>query len=149
MAGAEVIRIQDGRRADPQLCRGRTGDGRPCRNRAGASGYCKRHEPAAGRAAAPAPSRFEADLERALAFLRRRVTGAYAVDVFVYDPAPTENVLLPILRPLFDRWWRVEQRGLENIPATGSALLVSNNSGTLPWDALMMKLAVFEGTGRD
>ena len=148
MAGAEVIRIQDGRRADPQLCRGRTADGRPCRNRAGASGYCKRHEPAAGRAAAPAPSRFEADLERARAFLRRRVTGAYAIDDFGFDPDLTENVLLPILRPLFDRWWRVEQRGLENIPASGPALLVSNHSGTLPLDALMMKLAIYEGTGR-
>src|SRR5207249_1364263 len=52
MAEAEVIRIQDGKRADPQLCRGRT------------------------------------------------------------------------------------------------ALLVSNHSGTLPLDALMMKLAVYEGTGR-
>src|SRR5205807_755007 len=148
MAEAEVIRIQDGRRADPELCRGRTADGRPCRNRAGASGYCKRHEPAAERAASPAPSRFEADLEAALAFLRRRVTGAYQVDDFGFDPDLTENVLLPILRPLFDRWWRVEQRGLENIPASGPALLVSNHSGTLPLDALMMKLAIYEGTGR-
>src|SRR5436190_21159970 len=99
MAGAEVIRIQDGRRADPQLCRGRTADGRPCRNRAGASGYSKRPEPAAGRAATPAPSRFEADLERALAFLRRRVTGAYAVDDCGFDHDLTESALLPILRP--------------------------------------------------
>src|SRR5262250_2686172 len=103
MAGAEVIRIEDGRRADPQLCRGRTADGRPCRNRAGASGYCKRPEPAAERAASSSPSRFEADLERALAFLRRRVTGGYHVDDFGFDEDLTENVLLPILRPLYDR----------------------------------------------
>jgi len=148
MAEAEVIRIQDGKRADPQLCRGRTADGRPCRNRAGASGYCKRHEPAAVRATSTVPSRFEADLERALAFLRRRVTGGYDVDDFGFDKDLTENVLLPILRPLFDKWWRVEQRGLENIPSKGPALLVSNHSGTLPLDALMMKLAVYEGTGR-
>src|SRR6266513_2365968 len=148
MPEAEVIRIDHGRRtADTQLCRGRTAGGRPCRNRAGASGYCKRHEPVE-QPATHSPSRFEADLERALAFLRRRVTGGYAVDDFGFDPDLTENVLLPILRPLFDRWWRVEQRGLDNIPATGPALLVSNHSGTLPWDALMMKLAVYEGTGR-
>ncbi|HJT38391.1 MAG TPA: DUF5763 domain-containing protein, partial [Actinomycetota bacterium] len=134
MAEAEVIRIEDGRRTDVQLCRGRTADGRPCRNRAGASGYCKRHEPVAERATMTGPSRFEADLERALAFVRRRVTGAYAVDDFGFDQDLTENVLLPILRPLFDRWWRVEQRGLENIPSSGAALLVSNHSGTLPLD---------------
>jgi 1-acyl-sn-glycerol-3-phosphate acyltransferase len=149
MAEAEVIRIDHGRRsADTTLCLGRTADGRPCRNRAGASGFCRRHEPASGQPEAQGPSRFEADLERALAFLRRRVTGAYTVDDFGFDADLTENVLLPILRPLFDRWWRVEQRGLDNIPATGPALLVSNHSGTLPWDALMMKLAVFEGMGR-
>jgi 1-acyl-sn-glycerol-3-phosphate acyltransferase len=148
MAEAEIIRIDHGRRAaDTQLCRGRTADGRPCRNRAGASGFCRRHEPAE-QPETHSPSRLEADLERALAFLRRRVTGGYQVDDFGFDPDLTENVLLPILRPLFDRWWRVEQRGLDNIPATGPALLVSNHSGTLPWDALMMKLAVYEGAGR-
>jgi 1-acyl-sn-glycerol-3-phosphate acyltransferase len=76
------------------------------------------------------------------------MTGAYPTDDFGFDPDLTENVLLPLLRPLFDRWWRIEQRGLENIPAEGPALLVSNHSGTLPFDALMMKLGVFEGTGR-
>jgi len=148
MAEAEIIRIESGRRAETQLCRGRTADGRPCRNRATASGYCRRHQPSEQASTSPAPSRFEADLERTLAFLRRRVTGGYHVDDFGFDADLTENILLPILRPLFDRWWRVEQRGLENVPANGPALLVSNHSGTLPWDALMMKLAVYEGTGR-
>jgi len=148
MAEAEIIRIDHGRRAETQLCRGRTADGRPCRNRATASGYCRRHQPAGQPSSSSSPSRFEADLERALAFLRRRVTGAYHVDDFGFDRDLTENILLPVLRPLFDRWWRVEQRGLDNVPANGPALLVSNHSGTLPWDALMMKLAVYEGTGR-
>jgi 1-acyl-sn-glycerol-3-phosphate acyltransferase len=146
--GAEVIRIED-RRPEPARCLGRTADGRPCRNRATASGYCRRHEPVARREAEAAErSRFEADLERALAFLRRRLTGAYPTDDFGFDADLTENVLMPLIRPLFDRWWRVDQRGLENLPATGPALLVSNHSGTLPWDALMMKLGVFEGAGR-
>ena len=148
MAEAEIIRIDHGRRAETQLCKGRTADGRPCRNRATASGYCRRHQPAEQPSGSSAPSRFEADLERALAFLRRRVTGGYHVDDFGFDKDLTENIFLPILRPLFDRWWRIEQRGLENVPANGPALLVSNHSGTLPWDALMMKLAVYEGTGR-
>lgn len=147
MAEAQVIPIDGGRAADSStLCRGRTAGGRPCRNRAGASGYCRRHEPAAE--ATGEQSRFEIELERALAFMRRRMTGSYPIDDFGFDADLTENVLIPILRPLYDRWWRVEQKGLGHIPATGPAMLVSNHSGTLPWDALMMKLGVFDATGR-
>ena len=149
MPDAEVIPLDEGRRALPvERCRGRTADGRPCRNRARPTGYCRRHEPDPERTADPDRSRFDVDLERVLAFLRRRMTGAYPVDDFGFDPDLTESVLLPILRPLFDRWWRVEQRGLENLDAQGPALLVANHSGTLPFDALMMKMGVFEGTGR-
>ena len=132
-----------------ELCRGRTAGGRPCRNRAGASGYCKRHEGAARAASTPEErSRLETDLEQLLAFLRRRSTGDYAIDDFGFDADLTESVLIPMMRPLYDRWWRVEQKGLEHIPSEGAALLVSNHSGTLPFDALMMKLGVFEGAGR-
>ena len=91
MAEAEVIRIDHGRRADTTLCLGRTADGRPCKNRAGASGFCRRHEPASEHPAAQGPSRFEADLERALAFLRRRVTGAYTVDDFGFYTEVVEH----------------------------------------------------------
>ena len=143
--GAEVVRID--RASGPALCRGRTARGAPCRNRASESGFCPRHDPA--RRPEPAErSRFERDLERALAFLRRRATGEYATDDFGFDADLTENALLPLLRPLFDRWWRVDQRGLENVPERGGALLVANHSGTLPLDALMMKLGVYDGTGR-
>lgn len=147
MADAQVIPID--RASQPDRCHGRTADGRACRNRASASGYCRRHEPKAVFAHhATERSAFEVELERVLAFVRRRVTGAYPTDDFGMDADLTENVLLPILRPLFDRWWRVEQRGLENVPATGPALLVANHSGTLPWDALMMKAGVYDGVGR-
>lgn len=140
---ARVIPI-DGR--STALCRGRTTDGRPCRNRARASGYCRRHEPPS-----PGPeqrSRLETDLEQFLRFLRRRLTGDYAVDDFGFDADLTENVLIPMLRPLYERWWRIDQKGLEHLPSEGPAMLVSNHSGTLPFDALMMKLGVYEGVGR-
>ncbi|MBI3893880.1 MAG: acyltransferase family protein [Candidatus Wallbacteria bacterium] len=39
---------------------------------------------------------------------------------------------------LYSRWFRVEVTGLENVPRTGRCLLVSNHSGALPWDALMI-----------
>jgi 1-acyl-sn-glycerol-3-phosphate acyltransferase len=54
---------------------------------------------------------------------------------------------------LFDRtlyeffyryWFRAEVEGIENVPATGGALLVSNHSGALPPDAAMITKAIRE-----
>ena len=50
---------------------------------------------------------------RGLAFLRRRITGEYEVDEFGFDQDLTENVLLNLIRPLYERYFRVEARGLE------------------------------------
>ena len=79
-----------------------------------------------------------------LAFLRRRLTGDYPVDDFGFDADLTEHVLLPPLRPLYDTWFRVETRGLDNVPDTGAALVVANHSGTLPLDALMTAIALLD-----
>ncbi len=79
-----------------------------------------------------------------LAFLRRRITGDYEVDEFGYDEELTDQVLMSLLRPLFDSYFRVEVRGVENIPAEGGALVVANHSGTLPLDALMAQVAVHD-----
>lgn len=77
-------------------------------------------------------------------FVRRRLSGDYHVDDFGYDPHFAENVWLPILRPLFDKWFRVEVSGLENIPTTGGALVVANHAGVLPIDGLMTSVAVHD-----
>ncbi|WP_375497224.1 lysophospholipid acyltransferase family protein [uncultured Jatrophihabitans sp.] len=90
------------------------------------------------------PSRSTADrLEALVAFAQRRVSGDYAVDEFGFDPDLTDNAVLPVLRPLYDRWFRVEVNGVHNIPADGGALLVSNHAGGL-WalDATMAAVAV-------
>jgi 1-acyl-sn-glycerol-3-phosphate acyltransferase len=79
----------------------------------------------------------------ALAFLRRRLQGDYTVDELGFDAELTE-ALLPALRPLYRKWFRVEVRGVENIPATGGALVVANHSGTIPLDSLMTQLAVHD-----
>jgi 1-acyl-sn-glycerol-3-phosphate acyltransferase len=79
-----------------------------------------------------------------LAFLRRRLTGEYEIDEFGYDPDFTEHVLLPPLRLLYEKWFRVETVSIETVPATGGVLLVANHSGTVPVDALMMGLAVHD-----
>jgi 1-acyl-sn-glycerol-3-phosphate acyltransferase len=87
---------------------------------------------------------WERKLAGGLAFLRRRLTGDYEVDEFGFDPDLTEHVLLPPLRPLYDKWFRVETRGLENVPDEGSALVVANHSGTIPLDSVMTALALLD-----
>ena len=99
--------------------------------------------------AAPAPevsppSDWERKLAGGLAFLRRRLTGDYEIDDFGFDADLTDHVLLPPLRPLYSKWFRVETRGLDNIPDTGGALVVANHSGTIPVDALMTSLALLD-----
>src|SRR5438132_3707932 len=41
-------------------------------------------------------------------------------------------------------WFRVSVEGIENVPAEGGALLVSNHSGALPPDAAMIAKAIKE-----
>ncbi|AHH21795.1 lysophospholipid acyltransferase family protein [Nocardia nova] len=77
-------------------------------------------------------------------FARRRITGDYRVDEFGLDEHLLESVILPTLRPLSDLWFRVEVNGIENLPATGGALVVSNHAGVVPLDAMMLQLAVHD-----
>ncbi|WP_406133610.1 lysophospholipid acyltransferase family protein [Streptomyces zaomyceticus] len=87
---------------------------------------------------------WERRLAGGLAFLRRRVTGDYEVDEFGYDEELTDQVLMSLIRPLYEKYFRVEVKGVENIPAEGGALIVANHSGTLPLDGLMMQVAVHD-----
>ena len=48
----------------------------------------------------------------------------------------------PILNFYYRYWFRVEQEGIENVPSSGGALLVSNHSGALPPDAPMIMQAI-------
>ncbi|MFF9018335.1 lysophospholipid acyltransferase family protein [Streptomyces sp. NPDC014870] len=87
---------------------------------------------------------WERRLAGGLAFLRRRVTGEYEVDEFGYDKELTDQVLMSLVRPLAEKYFRVDVKGVENIPAEGGALVVANHSGTLPLDGLMMQVAVHD-----
>jgi 1-acyl-sn-glycerol-3-phosphate acyltransferase len=48
------------------------------------------------------------------------------------------DLVEPLLDFYYRYWFRVEQQGIEHIPAVGGALLVSNHSGALPPDAPMI-----------
>lgn len=90
----------------------------------------------------------ERRLAEFLAFLRRRVEGDYVVDEYGFDREVTERLFMAALRPIAEKWFRIEVRGVENIPAEGGALVVSNHSGTVPVDGLMTMLEVHDRTGR-
>lgn len=86
-------------------------------------------------------SDWDTRLATLLAALRRRMGGDYAVDEFGFDPQITD-ILVGAVEPLAEKWFRLEVRGIENIPTEGGALLVSNHSGTVPIDGVMVGYAV-------
>jgi len=49
---------------------------------------------------------------------------------------------------LYHYWFRVEVEGIEHVPSSGGALLVSNHSGALPPDAAMITKAIKEEHAR-
>jgi 1-acyl-sn-glycerol-3-phosphate acyltransferase len=91
---------------------------------------------------------WERRLAELMAFARRRLEGDYEVDDYGFDRELTERFFMSALRPIAEKWFRLEVRGLENIPAEGGALVVSNHSGTVPLDGLMTMLAVHDQAHR-
>ena len=87
--------------------------------------------------------RWERRLDSSLKFLLRRLQGDYQIDDFGFDTDLTENVVLPLVRLLYDSWFRVEVNGIGNVPSEGGALLVANHAGGL-WalDSVMTAVAV-------
>jgi 1-acyl-sn-glycerol-3-phosphate acyltransferase len=71
----------------------------------------------------------------------------YDIDDFGFDREWTE-ALMPLFRVVARRYWRVEVDGVEHLPRSGGALLVSNHAGVLPWDGAMIKVAVFDAVDR-
>ncbi len=65
----------------------------------------------------------------------------FDVDPFGMESDARESIL-PYLRLLYHRWWRVGVQGIENVPDEGPALIVANHSGVLPYDGVMMAYAI-------
>lgn len=164
MADAEIIRLDSRERVESQgstkRCMATTTSGRPCRNYALAGeDYCRVHQQQHSTAipsTAPAEPEGTEELIAGVAepgaddslagrlrdFIRRRLAGDYPIDEFGYDEELSREVLLPLLRPLFEHYFRVRTLGVNRIPHQGPALLVGNHSGTIPIDAVMMQYAV-------
>jgi 1-acyl-sn-glycerol-3-phosphate acyltransferase len=92
-------------------------------------------------AAADALGSFPSDVREALDRTLQRAAGDYDEDEWGFDEEFALG-LRPFLDFLYERWWRVETTGVENVPASGRAMLVANHAGILPWDGTMMSLAI-------
>ncbi|NBO39143.1 acyltransferase family protein [bacterium] len=65
------------------------------------------------------------------------------VDAFGFDPI-FDRFVRPVFEFLYTKYWRVETYGISNIPRSGPCLMVGNHSGSLPYDATMLKMAVLK-----
>lgn len=164
MADAEIISIasQRSRRVEgepevaprPEKCRAITAAGKPCRNNAVTrEGFCRIHERSSARTGVqtprPAPEirvrkrdPHGTEGQSIEEFLRRRLAGDYPIDDFGYDEELTRDVLMQLVKPLYDNYFRVRTLGIDRIPDSGPGILVGNHSGTIPLDAVMMQHAV-------
>ena len=83
-------------------------------------------------------------LRESIARMARRMEGEYHEDEWGFDEEFAEAAY-PLFELLYDRWWRVEATGVENVPSHGRAMLVSNHAGSLfPFDASMITGAIMK-----
>ena len=150
-ARAASTSVEARRQAGRARCLATTSTGRPCRNYAvEGNDYCRVHggeSPSAQVVPPPSPADEGSDAGEGFFdwlgdFARRRLSGRYPVDDFGYDPELTREVLVPLMQPLYERYFRVRTLWVNRVPDVGPALLVGNHSGTVALDAVMMQHAV-------
>jgi 1-acyl-sn-glycerol-3-phosphate acyltransferase len=73
--------------------------------------------------------------------VKRRITGEFDTDKWGLDWEMVD-VVRPFFNFLYQKYFRVETTGLENVPLEGRALLVANHSGQLPFDGMMIGMAI-------
>jgi 1-acyl-sn-glycerol-3-phosphate acyltransferase len=69
----------------------------------------------------------------------------HGFDVFGLHP-PALASAVAASAPLYERYFRVDSRGAERIPATGPAILIANHAGILPVDGAILCLDVLRRT---
>jgi len=89
--------------------------------------------------------------------LRAALAAVYAAMRAGYDPATPRPEDLPdqghdphfldevgpVLDFLYSKYFRVDLRGLENIPASGAAVVVANHSGGIPYDGALLMHGIY------
>lgn len=71
-----------------------------------------------------------------------------AFDPFGLDEGYIDAYGRTLFRFLHDHYWRIESRGLENVPREGRAVLTGVHRGFMPWDGVMALHLLRRETGR-
>lgn len=69
----------------------------------------------------------------------------HGFDVFGLHP-PSLARAVALSRPIYESYFRVDSAGVEQLPASGPAILVANHAGFLPVDSAMLCLDVLRRT---
>lgn len=67
--------------------------------------------------------------------------------MFGFHPA-TLAAAVEAAAPVYEKYFRVDSLGIEQIPASGPAIVIANHSGVLPVDAMMLCLDILRRTER-
>jgi len=76
-----------------------------------------------------------------LGSLLRLVESGGPLDPHGMDPTLLERAA-PLLDFLYLSWWRVDAATAGRVPSAGPVVVVANHGGALPWDALVLRLAL-------
>jgi 1-acyl-sn-glycerol-3-phosphate acyltransferase len=76
-------------------------------------------------ATGPDPARSAFDV------LKQRIQGVRPTDAAGFDRELNDEVFMAALKPIADTWFRLEVRGIDNIPSEGAALIAGNHSGAI------------------
>lgn len=80
------------------------------------------------------------ELEEIFARIPKPV-GSFGYDAWGYNEN-TARLSLGVVKWLYEKYFRVEATGLENLPANGRLLVVPNHSGQLPMDGVLIGYAL-------
>lgn len=82
-----------------------------------------------------------ADVEALVDALPRTNIGSRGYDPWGFN-LDTAKIALTTVKWLYERYFRVEAYGLENVPTSGRLLIIGNHSGQLPMDGVMVGYAI-------
>ena len=82
-----------------------------------------------------------------LAVMQDALSSSGAIDEFGFDPEFTTHLLLPILRPLYRSWFRIDVEGADHIPgrlACNRHQFPDDHAGAIAVDAVMTQVAIHD-----
>ncbi len=83
--------------------------------------------------------KFDPELEERIDKLQLNVVNEHGHDEFGFNRESLKSAV-PLGLFFYEKWFRVETEGIENIPTEGPAIIVPNHSGQLPLDGMMIAI---------